>query len=105
MSEYNNKENNALIRREPWYSHPTLLWLLKSTAINLILPFFNGVMLGFGEILANELIFKYGWFGRSFPQLGLNNRVPPSATVEYRKTVNAAIKREEQQQKDLLKLD
>ncbi|KAI9283297.1 outer membrane protein TOM13-domain-containing protein [Sporodiniella umbellata] len=104
MSNF-NKSNSSLIQREPWYRHPTLLWLLKSTAINLVLPLLNGVMLGFGEILANELIFKYGWFGRSFHQLGLNNSVPPNATFEYRKAVNSAIKKEQQQQKDLLKLD
>ena len=98
MSESKNNKT-ALIRHEPLYLNPTLLWLLKSAAINFVLPFFNGVMLGFGEIFANELLFKYGWFGRSFPQLGLNNTIPPTATTEYRKTVDAAIKREEKKQK------
>ncbi|GME78835.1 unnamed protein product [Ambrosiozyma monospora] len=31
--------------------------------INLILPFVNGMMLGFGEILAHEIGFKYNWAG------------------------------------------
>lgn len=31
--------------------------------VNLVLPFINGLMLGFGEILAHEIGFKYGWVG------------------------------------------
>ena len=34
--------------------------VLSSLAINLLLPFINGVMLGFGEIFAKEVV---GWFG------------------------------------------
>jgi len=45
------------------YSPPTILSLLRTTAINLILPFINGVMLGFGEIFAHELAFRWGWRG------------------------------------------
>ncbi|KAK6459023.1 outer membrane protein TOM13-domain-containing protein [Scheffersomyces xylosifermentans] len=37
--------------------------ILKKGAINLILPFINGMMLGFGEILAHEIGFKYNWVG------------------------------------------
>ena len=40
---------------------PTLMHILRSTAINLLLPFINGVMLGFGEIFAHEIAFKWGW--------------------------------------------
>lgn len=40
------------------------LWkLLRTGAINLILPFINGIMLGFGEIFAHEVGFKYGFVG------------------------------------------
>ena len=46
-----------------FYKPPTILSLLRSTAINLILPFINGVMLGFGEIFAHELAFRWGWRG------------------------------------------
>ncbi|KAI7897874.1 outer membrane protein TOM13-domain-containing protein [Cokeromyces recurvatus] len=95
-----SKTNGVIIKKDAWYRHPTLLWILKSTAINFILPFFNGVMLGFGEILANELMFKYGWFGYfSRPQLGLNG-IPPSATKEYKKTVEKQIKNEEKKQNE-----
>lgn len=41
-----------------------LLWsLVTSSAINMILPFINGMMLGFGEIAAHEIGFRYGWYG------------------------------------------
>lgn len=37
--------------------------ILRKGAINLVLPFINGVMLGFGEIFAHEIGFKYGFVG------------------------------------------
>ncbi|KAI5957176.1 hypothetical protein KGF54_000104 [Candida jiufengensis] len=37
--------------------------ILKKSSINIILPFINGLMLGFGEILAHEIGFKYNWIG------------------------------------------
>ncbi|BFZ61889.1 hypothetical protein YB2330_002967 [Saitoella coloradoensis] len=47
---------------------PTLLGLLRSTAINLLLPFINGLMLGWGEIFAHEVAFRWGWRNaRVFP--------------------------------------
>ena len=39
--------------------------LVSALAINLFLPFVNGVMLGFGEIFAKNVVFK--WFGWSAP--------------------------------------
>jgi hypothetical protein len=43
--------------------------LLTSCVINLFLPFINGMMLGFGEIFAHELGFRWGFTGArvSFP--------------------------------------
>ncbi|KLO13468.1 hypothetical protein SCHPADRAFT_940383 [Schizopora paradoxa] len=35
--------------------------LITSFAINLALPFVNGVMLGFGEIFARTLLARWGW--------------------------------------------
>lgn len=91
-----NKNNGVLVKRDAWYSHPTFLWILKSTAINFILPFFNGVMLGFGEILSNEVLFKYGWFGYTRPAIGIHGGgIPSSSTAEYKKTVQNEIKREQ----------
>lgn len=45
------------------YSPPSLWGLLRGAAINLILPFVNGLMLGFGELVANEAAFRLGWSG------------------------------------------
>lgn len=40
------------------------LWsILRKSSINLVLPFINGMMLGFGEILAHEIGFRYNWVG------------------------------------------
>jgi hypothetical protein len=43
------------------YSPPTIWGLLRGAAINLVLPFINGLMLGFGELFANEMAFRLGW--------------------------------------------
>lgn len=45
------------------YSPPTIWGLLRGAAINVLLPFVNGMMLGFGELFANELAFRFGWSG------------------------------------------
>lgn len=37
--------------------------ILRKGAINLVLPFINGIMLGFGEIFAHEIGFRYGLMG------------------------------------------
>ena len=45
------------------YSPPTVWGLLRGAAINLLLPFVNGLMLGFGELFAHEAAFRLGWSG------------------------------------------
>lgn len=45
------------------YSPPTVWGLLRGAAINLLLPFINGLMLGFGELIAHEFAFRLGWSG------------------------------------------
>jgi hypothetical protein len=45
------------------YSPPTIWGLLRGASINLVLPFINGLMLGFGELFAHELAFRLGWAG------------------------------------------
>ncbi|PSN75413.1 outer membrane protein Tom13 [Corynespora cassiicola Philippines] len=50
------------------YKPPTLWGLVRGAAINLVLPFVNGLMLGFGELVANEVAFRLGWGGtKIFP--------------------------------------
>lgn len=45
------------------YKPPTVWSLIRGTAINLLLPFINGMMLGFGELFAHEAAFRLGWGG------------------------------------------
>lgn len=45
------------------YKPPSVWGLLRGTAINLVLPFINGMMLGFGELFAHEAAFRLGWGG------------------------------------------
>jgi hypothetical protein len=45
--------------------------LASSLAINFLLPFVNGVMLGFGEIFAKNVIL--GWLGWKIPGSGVAN--------------------------------
>ncbi|CAE7185398.1 hypothetical protein CFE70_006295 [Pyrenophora teres f. teres 0-1] len=59
------------------YKPPTLWGLLRGAAINLLLPFVNGLMLGFGELVANEAAYRLGWSGtKIFPthRSGSNSR-------------------------------
>lgn len=61
------------------YSPPTMWGLLRGAAINLLLPFVNGLMLGFGELFANELAFRFGWSGtKVFPN---HRRVGPGVEM------------------------
>lgn len=49
-------------------SSSSLLSFIVKCGINCVLPFINGVMLGFGEIVAHELCFRSGWrFARVQP--------------------------------------
>lgn len=45
------------------YKPPTIWGLVRGAAINLLLPFVNGLMLGFGELVANEAAYRLGWSG------------------------------------------
>lgn len=38
--------------------------IVVSSSINLVLPFINGMMLGFGELFAHEICWRYNWFDR-----------------------------------------
>lgn len=43
------------------YSPPTFWSIIRGAGINLLLPFVNGLMLGFGELFAHEAAFRLGW--------------------------------------------
>ncbi|KAL2263561.1 hypothetical protein VTK26DRAFT_6209 [Humicola hyalothermophila] len=50
------------------YKPPTFWSIIRGAAINLLLPFINGMMLGFGELFAHEAAFRLGWSNtRVFP--------------------------------------
>lgn len=40
----------------------TLVKYITECSINLVLPFLNGLMLGFGELVAHEVCWQYKWF-------------------------------------------
>ncbi|SCV06006.1 LANO_0H20032g1_1 [Lachancea nothofagi CBS 11611] len=42
-----------------------ILYFAGSCSVNLVLPFFNGLMLGFGELIAHEVSWKLNWFKKS----------------------------------------
>ncbi|KAL1625677.1 putative mitochondrial import [Diplodia seriata] len=57
------------------YTPPTMWGLMRGAAINLVLPFINGLMLGFGELFAHEIAFRLGWSGtKIFPTHRSNTR-------------------------------
>ncbi|CAJ2506581.1 Uu.00g007110.m01.CDS01 [Anthostomella pinea] len=45
------------------YQPPNVWSMIRGAAINLFLPFVNGMMLGFGELFAHEAAFRLGWGG------------------------------------------
>ncbi|KAK9321218.1 outer membrane protein TOM13-domain-containing protein [Lipomyces orientalis] len=60
--------------RSLWKSASTYLSILRFSAINLLFPFINGVMLGFGEILANEIGIRWGLIGAEVHPIRINIR-------------------------------
>lgn len=62
------------------YQPPTLWSIIRGTAINLILPFVNGMMVGFGELFAHEAAFRLGWSGTRVRQPALPGKSPAPST-------------------------
>jgi hypothetical protein len=60
-SNNNNNNNDNREQKVVIYSRPTFWSLVRGAAINLLLPFVNGMMLGLGELLAHEIAFRWGW--------------------------------------------
>ncbi|KAK9247628.1 outer membrane protein TOM13-domain-containing protein [Lipomyces tetrasporus] len=60
--------------RSLWKSASTYLSILRFSAINLLFPFINGVMLGFGEIVANEIGIRWGFIGAEVHPIRINIR-------------------------------
>ena len=71
------------------YQKPTIWSLIRGAAINLLLPFINGMMLGFGELFAHEAAFRLGWSGTRVCRLSREEPGPVCRSVagsnrEYR---------------------
>ncbi|KAL1974786.1 hypothetical protein VTN31DRAFT_4990 [Thermomyces dupontii] len=60
------------------YKPPSIWGILRGAAINLLLPFINGLMLGLGELIAHEAAFRLGWSGtKIFPTYRRTTPVGP----------------------------
>ncbi|KAJ9487124.1 hypothetical protein VN97_g6201 [Penicillium thymicola] len=60
------------------YKPPSVWGILRGAAINLFLPFVNGLMLGFGELFAHEAAFRLGWSStKIFPTHRRSHAVGP----------------------------
>lgn len=67
------------------YKPPTFWSLLRGAAINLILPFVNGLMLGFGELFAHEAAFRLGWSRtKVFPAHRSSRTIGPGVEMRER---------------------
>ncbi|OAA41755.1 Outer membrane protein, MIM1/TOM13, mitochondrial [Metarhizium rileyi] len=66
------------------YKPPTVWSLIRGTAINLLLPFINGMMLGFGELFAHEAAFRLGWGGTKVFPLSRRRAHPIGPGIEIR---------------------
>ncbi|KAI1323687.1 outer membrane protein TOM13-domain-containing protein [Xylariaceae sp. FL0255] len=66
------------------YQVPTPWSLLRGVAINLFLPFINGMMLGFGELFAHEAAFRLGWGGTRIFPLSRRRAHPIGPGIEIR---------------------
>ncbi|KAF2483641.1 outer membrane protein TOM13-domain-containing protein [Neohortaea acidophila] len=65
------------------YSPPTIWSILRGAAINLFLPFINGLMLGFGELVAHETAYRLGWSGtKIFPSGRSARTVGPGVEMQ-----------------------
>ncbi|PHH89436.1 hypothetical protein CDD83_6068 [Cordyceps sp. RAO-2017] len=66
------------------YRPPTLWSMIRGAAINLLLPFINGMMLGFGELFAHEAAFRLGWGGTKVFPLSRRRAHPIGPGIEVR---------------------
>lgn len=66
--DHGNDENEKTTRQAPTpvggplTAQTSPVWaIVRSGAINFVMPFINGLMLGFGELVAHEFAFRWGW--------------------------------------------
>ncbi|KAJ5647278.1 hypothetical protein N7490_003650 [Penicillium lividum] len=64
------------------YTPPSIWGVLRGAAINLFLPFVNGLMLGFGELFAHEAAFRLGWSNtKIFPTYRRSHPIGPGIDI------------------------
>ena len=68
------------------YRPPTVISILRTAAINLFLPFINGLMLGFGELFAHEIAFRLGWGGTRVSSMSPSLFILPSFRLSRSKS-------------------
>lgn len=73
------------------YQPPTVWSLLRGAAINLVLPFVNGLMLGFGELLAHEFAFRLGWSSTNVGLRLLHARTFANAWLRYGPSIETVV--------------
>ncbi|CAG8013904.1 unnamed protein product [Penicillium salamii] len=77
-SSTHSNESSPIILYKP----PSVWGLLRGAAINLFLPFVNGLMLGFGELFAHEAAFRLGWSNtKIFPNYRRSHPVGPGVEM------------------------
>ncbi|KAK9462657.1 outer membrane protein TOM13-domain-containing protein [Lipomyces oligophaga] len=76
LSDPHTNKETATEGFKPWLARSlgTAGSLLRFSSIQLLFPFINGVMLGFGEIFANELGIRWGFIGADVHPMRINIR-------------------------------
>ncbi|MCJ1357509.1 MAG: hypothetical protein MMC33_007505 [Icmadophila ericetorum] len=87
------------------YTPPTIWGLLRGAAINLLLPFINGLMLGFGELIAHEAAFRLGWSGTRIFPVGRASSRPMGPGIEVRDNPAETRRRADAELEDLTSLE
>ncbi|ODQ65023.1 hypothetical protein NADFUDRAFT_42322 [Nadsonia fulvescens var. elongata DSM 6958] len=85
-------------------SNFSLSQFLKRLTINTVIPFVNGMMLGFGEILAHEIAFKFGWSGARIHPLRVNRYLEGYEKVSFGPNGNSTVVVHEEENKSNSKL-
>ncbi|AMD21924.1 HFR069Wp [Eremothecium sinecaudum] len=85
--------NHIMIAPSSGVNFSKLLSFVGSCSINLLVPFLNGLMLGFGELLAHEISWKFTWFNR---ERNSGYRIYPETRKLFE--MNEELKTDQQQQ-------
>nr|CAG8506840.1 5592_t:CDS:2 [Entrophospora candida] len=76
-SKYSESQQQQKTDLLPFYRRPRFTSFITTIVINFIFPFINGVMLGLGEICANEIAFRMEKYGTGIGKIKLKKKVMP----------------------------